>query len=164
MRKLGAMTAILSIGVLAAFGWVSAQGSSPTLTGEDYGEIMQLYGRYNQANDFRDPELYMSAFADDAVFRPLEEVVVGREALLARLRGRIQEGQEGTPGGSRHYTNSWVITPTEDGGAKGRAYWMAFNVSGEQPRAGGSGYIDDVFVKTSKGWRIKSRTLYRDRQ
>ena len=106
----------------------------------------------------------MSAFADDAVFRPLEEVVVGREALLARLRGRIQEGQEGTPGGSRHYTNSWVITPTEDGGAKGRAYWMAFNVSGEQPRAGGSGYIDDVFVKTSKGWRIKSRTLYRDRQ
>ena len=45
MRKPGAMIAILSIGVLAALGWVSAQGSGPMLTGEDYGEIMQLYGR-----------------------------------------------------------------------------------------------------------------------
>ena len=45
MRKLGVIIAILSIGVLAAIGWVSAQGSSSsagTLTGQDYGEIMQF--------------------------------------------------------------------------------------------------------------------------
>ena len=99
MRKLGVLIAILLVGVVSAIGWVSAQGSSAMLTGEDYGQIMQLYGRYNQGSDFRDPELFVSAFADDAVFRPGSEEVVGREALLARQRGRLQEGQEGTPGG-----------------------------------------------------------------
>ena len=164
MRKLHVTIAILSIGVLAAIGWVSAQGSSMTLTGQDYGEIMQLYGRYNQGSDFRDPELFASAFADDGVFRPGSEEVVGHEAILARQRGRLQEGQEGTPGGSRHITSSWVITPSEDGGAKARAYWMVVNVGGEQPSAVVSGYYDDVYVKTSKGWKIRSRTLHRDRQ
>ena len=165
MRKLGVIIAILSIGVLAAIGWVSAQGSSSsaeTLTGQDYGEIMQLYGMYNQGSDFRDPELWASIFTDDGVFRPASgQEVVGRDALLARAQGRVQ-GQTG-PGGARHYTSSWVITPTVDGGAKARAYWFVMNVSGEQPRPVASGYYDDVFVKTPKGWRIKSRALHSDR-
>ena len=99
--------------------------------------------------------------SDDAVFNtgPGQEVV-GREALLAQRAERYQ-GQTGD-NGRRHHNSSWVITPTADGGATGRAYWVVLDVSGPQPKHAVSGYYDDVFVKTSDGWRIKSRTLHRD--
>ncbi len=159
--------ALIAVSVLGVFGgilWVAAPGSTaaaPALTGQDYGEIMRLYGLYNQGSDFRDAEMFVSAFSDDAVFNtgPGQEVV-GREALLAQRAERYQ-GQTGD-NGRRHHNSSWVITPTADGGATGRAYWVVLDVSGPQPKHAVSGYYDDVFVKTSDGWRIKSRTLHRD--
>lgn len=164
MRTLRAVTTIALVGAVAGSGWIAAQGgdgAAADLSGQDHAEIMRLYGMYNQGSDFRDAELFVSAFADDAVFRtgPNQEVV-GREALLAQRAERYQ-GQTGD-NGRRHHNSSWVITPTADG-AKGRAYWVVMDVSGEQPTPVVSGYYDDVFVKTSHGWKIKSRTLYRDR-
>ncbi len=53
----------------AGFGWVSAQqrgGDSGALTGQDYGEIENLYARYSQGSDFQDAELFLSAFSEDA--------------------------------------------------------------------------------------------------
>lgn len=43
------------------FGWVSAQqrgGDSSVLTGQDYGEIENLYARYSQGSDLQDGELF----------------------------------------------------------------------------------------------------------
>ena len=164
MRKLHAVITITLVGIVAGIGWVAAQGrdgAAPSLSGQDHAEIMRLYGMYNQGSDFRDAELFVSAFADDAVFRtgPNQEVV-GRAALLAQRAERYQ-GQTGD-NGWRHLNSSWVITPTADG-AKGRAYWLVLDVSGAQPTPAVSGYYDDVFVKTPDGWKIKSRTLHRDR-
>ena len=141
MRKLRVLIAITLVGVVAGIGWIAAQGrggAAPGLSGQDHAEIMRLYGMYNQGSDFRDAELFVSAFADDAVFKtgPNQETV-GREALLAQRAERYQ-GQTGD-NGRRHHNSSWVITPTADG-AKGRAYWVVMDVSGEQPTPVVSGY------------------------
>ena len=163
MRRLRVVIAITVVGVMAGIGWTLAQegGGAPALSGQDHAEIMRLYGMYNQGSDFRDAELFVSAFADDAVFRtgPNQEVV-GRAALLAQRAERYQ-GQTGD-NGRRHYNSSFVITPTAEG-AKGRAYWTLMDVSGDQTIPVVSGYYDDVFVETSDGWKIKTRTLHRDR-
>jgi hypothetical protein len=163
MRKLRAVIAITLVGIVAGIGWIAAQerdGSAPSLSGQDHAEIMRLYGMYNQGSDFRDADLFVSAFADDAVFRtgPNQEVV-GRAALLAQ-RAERHQGQTGD-NGRRHLNTSWVITPTTNG-AKGRAYWLLLDVSSGQPTPAASGYYDDVFVKTPNGWKIKSRILHRD--
>ena len=161
MRRLRVLIVITVVGVMAGIGWaVAREGGAPALSGQDHAEIMRLYGMYNQGSDFRDAELFVSAFADDAVFTTgPNQQVVGREALLAQRAERYQ-GQTGD-NGRRHHNSSFVITPTAEG-AKGRAYWTVFDVSGAQPTPVVSGYYDDVFVKTSDGWKIRSRTLHRD--
>ena len=58
MKKLLVLTTLL-VGVFAA-GWLSAQGSTAALTGQDYAEIEQLIARYNQATDFEDLDMYAS--------------------------------------------------------------------------------------------------------
>ena len=57
-------------GVLG-FVWLGTeapQGATVQLTGADHAEIERLYGLYNQGSDFRDVEMWLSAFAEDAVF------------------------------------------------------------------------------------------------
>ena len=66
---------------LAGVGFVNAQDSaSTTLTGQDYEEIKALYARYNQGSDFRDAELFLSAFAEDAVMTRGGGDIVGMDA------------------------------------------------------------------------------------
>ena len=67
------------------------------LSGHDYGEIENLYARYSQGSDFRDAELFLSAFSEDATIVRAD-----------------------------------------------------------------SSSIDDEFVRTPDGWRIKRRTINRD--
>ena len=71
------------------------RGGSGELTGQDIAEIERLYYRYAQGLDFQDEELYLSAYANDAVFTTgAGEVWEGREGLRARFRQR--PGAEGT--------------------------------------------------------------------
>lgn len=156
MRKSHVLMAVAALGVLAGAGWVYAQArSSPaTLTGADIAEIERLYARYNQGLDFADEELYLSAWADDAVFtQGSGEVVKGKEEL--RKRWRQAPGGEGRT--ILHNNTSIVVTPTEDGGARGRAYWIVLDVSGKEPRMMLSGHYFDTFARTRDGWRIKTR-------
>ena len=148
------------VGVIGV-GWLgeSPRGAAMELTGQDYAEIQRLYGLYNQGSDFRDADMWLSAFSDDAVFKSGTGETRG-QAALRRGRDERYQGQTGD-NGRRHYNSSFVITPTADG-AKGRAYWVVNDVSGSEPTPVSSGYYDDVFVKTSDGWKIASRTLYRD--
>ena len=148
---------------LVGFGGVFAQDSGSSapapLTGQDHEEIKQLYARYNQGSDFQDTELWLSAFADDAVFRSGGQEYVGQDALRANRAERFQ-GQVGD-NGRRHYNSSFILTPTVDG-AQGRAYWLVLDVSRRPPTPVVSGYYDDEFTRTRDGWRIKSRTLHSD--
>ena len=151
----------LLVGILGV-GTVSAQqgGGAGTLAGQDYGEIEALYGRYNQGSDFRDAELFLSAFSEDAVIeRPDGSSVRGMVALRKEREQRYQ-GQSGDVG-RRHWTGSYLITATADG-AKGRAYYVLFDVTTRPPPMTGSGYYGDEFVRTPDGWRIKHRVINRD--
>ena len=161
ISKARAVLVVSVVGVLA-FGWVSANQHSgaETLTGEDYGEIEALYARYNQGSDLRDAELFVSAFSEDAeITRPGGDSIKGMEALKAERVERYQ-GQTGDVG-RRHWTGSYLITPTSTG-AKGRAYYILLDVTTRPPTMTRSGYYEDEFVRTAAGWRIKHRTIKRD--
>lgn len=161
MRSITVFVAGMLIGSVSLvwLGSETSQGATTQLTGADYAEIERLYGLYNQGSDFRDADLWLSAFSEDAVFTTGAGETRGEAALRLGREERYQ-GQTGD-NGRRHYNSSFVITPTADG-AIGRAYWLVNDVSSAEPTAVASGYYDDVFVKTSKGWKIESRTLYRD--
>ena len=145
----------LLIVILAGVSFVYAQGRSgePTLTGTDIAEIERLYARYNQGLDFQDEELYLSAWADDAVFTTGGGVLwSGTEGLRQRFRQR--PGAEGTS--ITHNNTSILIEATEEG-AKGRGYWIVLDTSEPQPKILVHGHYFDTFVRTPKGWRIKTR-------
>ncbi len=155
-----ALVAVVAVGI-GLFAGEASRGAAPAeLTGADYAEIERLYGLYNQGADFRDAEMWLSAFAEDAVFRtgPGQE-----QRGMAELRAGREARNQGQTGdnGRRHLNSSFVITATEDG-AKGRAYWVLNDVTGPEPRTVASGYYDDTFVKTADGWKIQTRTLHRD--
>lgn len=161
-KLLVSLAVVMAIGFVGSV-WVSAQqdsGSSPAmLTGQDYEEIKELYARYNQGSDFRDAELFLSAFADDAVMTRGGRDIVGMDALRAE-RAERYAGQTGD-NGRRHHNGSFIITPTAEG-ARARAYYLLLDVTSRPPTMVASGYYDDVFTKTPDGWRIKHRTLHGD--
>jgi 3-phenylpropionate/cinnamic acid dioxygenase small subunit len=163
----------LTIGLFAAFasvGWVWAQGRSASgaLTGADYAEIQQLYARYAQGTDFGNAEMWLGVFTQDATFRPTANqpgggtAHVGREAMV-KWRAGVFAGRK-PPYHYRHWTSSWVITPTSDGNARGRVYWMAFNPTTEPLAVVDTGFYEDVYVRTADGWRIKERNAHSDPQ
>ncbi len=153
----------VAVVTFVGFGWVSAQQSggsvSGALTGRDYEQIKELYSRYNQGSDFRDAELFLSAFAQDAVMTRGGQDIVGMDALRAERVERYA-GQTGDVG-RRHHNGSFLITPTAEG-AKGRAYYILLDVTSRPPTMIASGYYEDEFIRTSDGWRIKHRTLHSD--
>ena len=163
MPRLYMFWLVVAVTLLGGIAWGSAQSTDDTstaaLTGRDYEEIKSLYSRYNQGSDFRDAELFLSAFADDAVMTRGGRDIVGMEALRAERAERYQ-GQTGDVG-RRHLNGSYLIVPTATG-AEGRAYYILMDVTTRPPTLTASGYYEDLFVRTSDGWRIKNRTLHSD--
>lgn len=134
-------------------------GEMAGLTGADYEEIKALYSRYNQGSDFRDTELFLSAFAEDAIMTREGGDIVGMEGLRAD-RARRYQGETGDVG-RRHLNGSYLITPTAEG-AEAKTYYVLMDVTNRPPSVIGSGFYEDRFVKTDDGWKIKHRTLFRD--
>ena len=163
MSKVRMLVAVAVLVGVVGFEWVSAQqgsGASPAaLTGQDYEQIKELYARYNQGSDFRDAELFLSAFAEDAVMTRGGRDIVGMAALRAE-RAERYAGETGD-NGRRHHNGSFIITPTAEG-AKARAYYLLLDVTSRPPTMVSSGYYDDVFTRTPDGWRIQHRTLHGD--
>jgi len=151
------------LGSFAAFGWVYAQGNdgSGTLTGEDLAEIRHLYSQYSQGTDFGNADMWLNAFTEDAIFRIGDSgEYIGREQMTEwRRQSFARRGPNYT---YRHWNSTWVVTPTGDGGATGRVYWLAFDPSAEVIAISDTGYYDDIYVRTANGWRIKQRHAHPD--
>ena len=160
MRTSKLMVAVGLVGVGVALGWLLPPGgvgaADGALTAQDYAEIEQLYWRYNHGSDFREADVFLSAFADDAVFNVGQRTISGMDELTA-YRVERHAGQTGDTG-VRHWNNGWRIVPTADG-AEARVYWMLLDVSDGQPTQRASGYYEDTYVKTADGWRFKTRTI-----
>ena len=129
------------------------------LSGTDYEEIRELYARYNQGSDFRNAELFLSAFAEDAIMTREGRDIVGMAGLRADRERRYQ-GETGDVG-RRHVNGSFIIQPTKEG-ASSQAYYILLDVTTRPPTMIGSGYYEDTFVRTPLGWRIKHRKLFID--
>lgn len=149
--------------ILASVGSLTAQAQNSSslipLTGQDYEEIKALYARYNQGSDFRDADLFLSAFAEDAVMTRGGRDIAGMDALRADREARYQ-GQTGDVG-RRHLNSSFLITATESG-ASSKAYYVLLDVTVRPQTIVSSGYYHDEFVRTAQGWKIKHRTLFTD--
>jgi hypothetical protein len=154
---------MLALTVLPAQQQKSAAGAA-ALTTLDYIEVQQLVRKYAWAMDGGDNYGYAYAdlFTPDGVFvgrtpdRAEARTYQGRDELAALARGR-------TLGATRQklFTMNQVIKPSADGAtATGRAYVVALDIGvvGRPNGVNHGGYFDDVYQKTSQGWRFKKRT------
>lgn len=172
MTKRISRSAILMIG--AALSFVSTAHAQPPgettqetvtpLTALDYFEIGQLVARYANAivyctNSGYD---YAALFTANGWFAPSREGVVGNKW---QGRERLAEAAGGGAGGCRdvarrnitHVLTNHIITAAP-GGATGRVDLVAVGVGGDPFKAERQGHYEDVYVKTSSGWRFQSRT------
>jgi hypothetical protein len=131
----------------------------PRLSAEDRLEIQELLHRYmfildageNHANGYGYADLY----TDDGTFgsRP-----PGREALAAAAGrtadGGYSEAHQRGPRNQIHINVGEIIVPTAEG-AKGTSYLLM--IDGPANQIYWAGWYEDVYVKTPKGWRFKSR-------
>lgn len=161
MRKMRVLTTATVVAAVLGGGFLhfrSNAAAAGTLSGADIAEIQQLYARYNQGLDFKDRELFLSAFAPDAVYTTGGGEVHEGTAGLTEWVTPLLDDSSGPA--VTHNNTSILITPTAEG-ARGRGYWMLMNVAEREPQPVFSGYYVDTFVKTADGWRIQTRRSVR---
>jgi len=156
------------------FGATPVQAQERAFSALDYQEITQLINRYaygidtcaNNGYDYADvftPDgVFIDKNSDDGFKQGGRVLAKGREAL-ATLVG----------GGSRgcktklvwtdwsHIMANMVVTPTLEG-ATGRIYLIQLGMKGPGSVERHGGY-EDVYAKTTSGWRIRSRTHVRNK-
>jgi uncharacterized protein (TIGR02246 family) len=159
MERHSGSVALALILALAGITWVSARDDKPpALTPQDYVEIQHLTARLNQGADSHDAQMWVSVWTPDGTWTSPEGRAYTGHAELARYR-RERKEELGGRTDIRHWTNSLVLTPSADG-ATGRLYYVMMRVNPAPPTPMSAGHYDDVYVKTSNGWRIKRRTIY----
>jgi SnoaL-like domain len=163
-----ALTGLALVNVLAQ------SKPAPVLTAMDYVQIRQLVSRYAYALDTGGNNGYDFAdlFLPDGEF--IDPNAKGREQIAALARGSVQG-----PLNTIHYGMTLVLEPSPDG-AIGRQYVTEFNFDDNVPPLGkrtqwevvgdkrgdlrkDGGQYKDVYVKTAKGWRFKSRQVVRSK-
>ncbi len=157
-----------------------AAGSSHevmALTALDYIEIQQLAARYAYAIDkcTNSGYDYADLYTPDGVFSVEDENGIPATARFEG-RDRLADADGGGKGGCidpktaadrysiSHMVANLVITPAP-GGATGKSYLLVVGLGdpiakvtpGQSVRAYSWGGYKDVYVKTPKGWRFKSR-------
>lgn len=171
-----AIAAGVALGIIAGRASIvapaAAQGSA--LTALDYQEITQLINRYAYGIDTcaDNGYAYANLFTADGVF--IDNNSDGGFAqggrVLARGRDALAELVGGGSRGCRtklvwtdwsHLMLNHEITPSAEG-ARGRVYLVQMGMQGPGSITRHGGY-EDVYVKTSEGWRIRSRTHVRNK-
>jgi hypothetical protein len=147
------------------------------LTAQDYIEIQQLAARYAYAIDkcTNSGYDYADLYTPDGVFGVEDENGIPATARFEG-RDRLAEADGGGKGGCidpktaadrysiSHMVANLVITPAP-GGATGKSYLLVVGVGdpiakvtpGQSVKAYSWGGYNDVYAKTPKGWRFRSR-------
>jgi hypothetical protein len=170
------IVAVAIVAFLAGHGDLGsrAEAKSNGFTALDYQEITQLINRYAYgidtcANNGYD---YANLFTPDGVF--IDKNSDGGFAAGGRVLARGRDALATLVGGGErgcktklvwtdwsHLMLNHEITPTEEG-ATGRVYLVQLGMNGPGSVARHGGY-EDVYVRTSEGWKIKSRTHVRNK-
>ncbi len=147
---------------------LSSNPASPTsLSPADYIAIQQLVNRLNFHLDYCTNA--GQSFAD--LFIPGGEYVIDqgdgmpsvrntREALIAIAGGPDCESRRNTPTSWILHLSESLVIDTHPDGARGTSYAIYPANKGNflnQDTAGQLGLYHDVYVKTTQGWRFKSR-------
>lgn len=151
---------LIVVVALVAFGgggWLYAQPqwATGTLSAEDLHQIQLVVEGYHRGIDLG-PEDASWVFSDDAVFEYTAggvsgATVSGKEALEA-FYGDLRKTNT-----SRHLVTNVVISPSPEG-ATGSLYMTTLDRTDDAPvTVTAFGLYEDVYVKTSEGWRIKHR-------
>ena len=97
-----------------------SMSQSSGLTGQEYGDIYNLYGYYNHSSDLGAPEEYASCFTPDGVLDAAGGLLVkGKESLTTYKRNE-QAGRSGRY--RRHWNGSIYLEKLADGSVRGRCY------------------------------------------
>ena len=152
----GLVAAALAFSLLAVKGDAQQKAAPGALTPLDIIEIQQLAIRYSYGLDTGadNGNLYASVFTPDGEFVGRQvPLTQGREALASVARSV----RKANPQYVRHFIANHVIEPSPVG-ATGKVYLMVVDVEEGQPSSIYiGGHYEDVYVKTSEGWRIKRR-------
>ena len=150
MSKCTVLFAItIGMGLLAS-GTVTAQqksGGSSTLTAQDRASMQELVSRYARALNTCAAEEYADLFANpDGYFASGPRgSIAGREKLIALVRSERHCNDKSERRASNGPT---VVVEASPDGAIGKTI----------PGSAG-GHYEDAYVKTSQGWRFKSRAF-----
>jgi hypothetical protein len=131
----------------------------------DYFQIQQLAAKYGRAIDTcsNNGYDYADLFTSDGYFAPSMN---GK--IIAKWQGRekLAEASGGGAGGCKnapwiqegvhHVYVNHIITPTAEGAA-GTIDMLMIGLGGDPNRIEYDGYYEDVYARTPKGWRFKSR-------
>jgi hypothetical protein len=136
----------------------SAASKPGTLTTSDYLEIQQLASRYPYGLDTgaEQGNLYANVFTEDGLFYGGPARAEGHEKLAAFAFGH-RPGQG--PLYTRNFSTNVMIRPSPEG-ATGKIYAAVLDIgegNGSASKVLNGGHYEDVYVRTSVGWRIKSR-------
>jgi SnoaL-like domain len=124
------------------------------LKADDYLAIQQLYARYNTAIDHGDGEAWARTFTTDGVFA---NNFKGHDALVGFVNTwRTNPAMNGAL--RRHFSADLVITPTAEG-ATASVSTLLVDLSTRPVSIASFVTYADVLVKTSDGWRFKSRAV-----
>ncbi len=138
---------------------IATASSKPgTLTASDYLEIQQLVSRYPYGLDTGADQgnLYANVFTPDGLFYGGPARAEGHDKLAAFAFGH-RPGQG--PLYTRNFSTNVMIRPSPEG-ATGKAYAVVLDIgegNGSSSKVLNGGHYEDVYVRTSAGWRIKSR-------
>jgi len=151
-----AVCALAGVGVIAL---VQAQQRSKELTAADRLEIQELLHRYmyvlDSCPDHENGYDYADLYTPDGSFNGR---LAGRDSR-ARAAGRTADGgckpirHRGTM--NQIHINVAPIIEPDPAGARGISYLMM--IDGPTNEIYWNGWYQDIYVKTPKGWRFKSR-------
>jgi hypothetical protein len=163
--------AIVALALVPAVAFVQQKQSAKALTTQDYVEIEQLVNGYPYKIDYctNSGYDYADMYTDDGQFGVASEWdSVEKTKIWYRGREELANAGGGGKGGCRprreapgavrvhHINTSLTITPTATG-AVGKSTLLATGAGGNPLGIEWQGGYQDVYVKTAKGWKFKSR-------
>lgn len=137
-------------------GYAQQRSASALATPQDYVDIQQLYASLARGLDTADANGY--AFARNFVADGVQGSLTGQPAL-AEFAKNWHDKRNGA--NVRHWTANLIITPRGEGAAVS-AYLLMLNVADKPATIFGTAFEEDTLVKTSEGWRFKTRVIHAD--
>ena len=161
---------ILTCAALAVASLSAAAPAPMKLTAQDYIDIRMLSARYAQVIEHCTNKGYDYAalYSVDGEFGgtnqwdvPPAKINKGPDALAAAANGGPNgcgEASKWMGTGLTHMIVNTVVTPTATGAA-GRSFLVMLGVQHNPTRIVHLGGYQDTYVKTTNGWRFKTRWL-----